>query len=106
MLRPFRPDMKHPKKRKRKIFKLKMKLANSRRSPEWTMDHLEAALSRLKSNKSRDSDGYINEIFKLKVIGDNLKKSLLIMFRNLKKKKLVWNLTSYIYCIKVRETIL
>ena len=56
-LRPFRPDMKHLKKRKRKIFKLKMKLANSRKSPEWTMDHLEAALSRLKSNKSRDSDG-------------------------------------------------
>ena len=88
-LRPFRPDMKNMKKRKTKIFKLKMRLAKKNNSSEYTMENLEAALNNLKRKKSRDSDGLINEIFKLDVIGINLKKSLLVMFQKLKKEKLI-----------------
>ena len=49
------------------------------------MKQLESALARLKNNKSRDPLGYINEIFKKNVIGDNLKKSLLFMMTQIKK---------------------
>ena len=46
-------------------------------------------LSQLKNNKSRDNDGYINEIFKKDVIGNDLKKSLLVLCNQLKKNNMV-----------------
>jgi hypothetical protein len=49
------------------------------------MKDLESALCDLKRNKSRDFEGLVNEIFKLDVIGSDLKESLLIMFNNLRK---------------------
>ena len=39
------------------------------------MEDLEKVLRDLKEKKSRDFEGLINEIFKLEVIGDDLKKS-------------------------------
>ena len=87
--RPVRPDLKQLKVRKNRIFQIKMRLAEGRKSPDWTMLDLENALARLKNNKSRDYDGLINEIFKKTVIGEDLKRSLLIMCNSLKKKKLI-----------------
>ena len=89
--RPARPDLVAMKKRKRIIFKMKIKLAESRKSKPWTMIELENALSNLKNNKSRDFEGLINEIFKINVIGVDLKNSLLIMFNKLKCKKMIPN---------------
>ena len=37
------------------------------------MDDLDLALTNLKNNKSRDPEGYANEIFKHGVIGQDLK---------------------------------
>ena len=51
------------------------------------MSDLETALGDLKNNRSRDPYGLINEIFKKNVIGKDLKKSLLMMFNNLKIKQ-------------------
>ena len=59
------------------------------------MAQLERALSSLKNNKSRDYQGFINEIFKIGVIGDNLKRSLLIMFNKLKRQKLIPKLMNF-----------
>ena len=87
--RPVRPDLGDLKSRKRIIFKLKLKLAESNISELWTMSDLEKALADLKDNKARDNDGYINEIFKKNVIGTDLKKSLLLMFNKLKTKQLI-----------------
>ena len=87
--RPVRPDLESLRKRKNKIFELKMKLAKRIESPEFTMKNLEKAISNLQNNKSRDSLGYINEIFKPATIGDDLKTSLLDMFNLLRKKKMI-----------------
>ena len=87
--RPVRPDLRSIKKRKRCIFKMKMRLAKSNKSLPWTMKDLERALSDLKNNKSRDFEGYINEIFKNIVIGDNLKKSLLVMLNSLRSQTMI-----------------
>jgi hypothetical protein len=43
---------------------MKMKLAHRRKSSDWSLSDLDKALSDLKNNKSRDPQGYINEIFK------------------------------------------
>ena len=83
--------MKHLAKRSKIIFKLKLKMAKCKRSKDWTMSELDSALSKLKNNKSRDNDGFINEIFKKEVGGDNLKKSLLLMFNKLKQKNMIAN---------------
>ena len=68
---------------------MKLKLAGTRESEDWKMSDLDQALRNLKNNKSRDFEGYLNEIFKPDTIGDNLKESILMMFKKLKKKKLI-----------------
>ena len=50
----------------------------------WRMSHLESAISKLKNYKSKDPDGYANEIFKSEVAGTDLKESLLILCTRLK----------------------
>ena len=66
-----------------------MKLAGGKLNPDWLMKDRNKALSNLKNNKSKDFEGFANEIFKKNIIGINLKKSLLIMFNKLKKNKLI-----------------
>ena len=66
-----------------------MTFSSKRRTPDWNMLQLEGALKDLKNNKSRDFEGYVNEIFKADVIGHDLKMSLLVMFNKLKRKKLI-----------------
>ena len=93
--RPVREDYKSMKLRRKKIFEMKMFLAKRRQSEPWTMKNLDTALSDLKNNKSRDFEGYINEIFKKEVIGSNLKESLLIMFNSLKHEKIIPQFFNY-----------
>ena len=50
---------------------------------------MDIALKDLKNNKSRDFEGYANEIFKNGMIGSDLKKSLLILFNSLKKENFI-----------------
>ena len=87
--RPLRSDMSHLKIKKKRIFQMKLKLAEKNKSKLWTMADLELALRDLKTNKSRDPEGFINEIFKNDVIGTNLKESMLLMFNALKKEKMI-----------------
>ena len=87
--RPMREDLKIVGARKQQIFELKMKLSKSRPSKPWSEKDLELALRDLKNNKSRDYEGYANEIFKNGIIGSDLKKSLLVMFNSLKKQNII-----------------
>ena len=52
-------------------------------------------MSNLKNNKSRDYEGYINEIFKNDVAGDDLKESLVMMFNRLKKEQQIATFMNY-----------
>ena len=81
-------------KRQRKIFRMKMKLAQKRTSPDLTMADLDIVLSNLKNNKSRDHEEN-NEIFKHAIIGQDLKKSLLLMMNQLKRKKLIHKVMNF-----------
>ena len=48
--RPYRPDLLEVKKRKKRIFELKLKVSRSRKSSDLTMN--EFSLAKLKNNKS------------------------------------------------------
>ena len=60
---PIWPDFGDIQKRREIIFDLKMKLAEAKESPPWTISNLEIALNYLKRNKSRDHEGLVIEIF-------------------------------------------
>ena len=81
--------MSYLKNKKKRIFEMKLKLASNNKSKLWTMSELEVVLKNLKNNKSRDPEGFINEIFKTDVIGTDMKNSLLIMFNTLKEEQLI-----------------
>ena len=53
------------------------------------MPDLDKALVNLKNNKSRDAEGFINEILKDGIIGKDLRKFLLLMCNKLKREKLI-----------------
>ena len=66
-----------------------MNLAKKNISKPFSIEELDVVLSNLKNNLSQDNDGFINEIFKPPSIGDDLKKSLLLMFNKLKIQQIV-----------------
>ena len=66
-----------------------MAIASMKKSKEWTILELKKALKDLKLNKSRDHEGFTNEIFKEGVIGIDLRNSLLIMFNKMKNEQLI-----------------
>ena len=47
------------------------------------MKDLEIALKKVKSGKCRDPEGLIRKVFKENVIGDDLKKSLFLMYNKI-----------------------
>lgn len=93
--RPMRPDLKSFIVRKQEIFEMKIGRERRKESPDWSMEELDKVLAKIKNNKSRDFEGYINEIFKTPVVGSDLKNSLLIMFNKLRKEKLIPRFFNY-----------
>ena len=75
--------------RKNILFKQKLNIAKAKKSKKWTMKDLDRALNDLKNGKSRDSDGFLNEIFKVGVIGSDMKASLLMMFNKMKLESFI-----------------
>ena len=70
--RPLRPDLGDLKERRNEIFEMHLRLAEETESSPWNMADLEKALDDLKNNKARDHAGYVNEIVKKDVIGEDL----------------------------------
>ena len=93
--RPYRSDLISTKLRRNKLFDLKLKLSKRNKTKPWTTKDLEKALKDLKRNKSRDSEGLVNEIFKTEVIGTDLKNSLLNLCNNIKKENMIPDFMNY-----------
>ena len=68
---------------------MKLISAEEKSSRIWTVSDLYHALKDLKTYKSRDNDGLINELFKKDIIGMDLKESLQVMFNKLKQEKVI-----------------
>ena len=71
---------------KETLFDLRLQLCKTRKSEPWSESSLEKVSKSLKKNKARDPLGLINELFKPGVIGNDLKKSLLSLFNEIKEK--------------------
>ena len=56
----------------------------TKKSEKWQTEDIDKVLKNLKNNKSRDPQGYINEIFKPNVCGKNLSDSLLLLANEIK----------------------
>ena len=83
--RPTHPLNLEGKHIRKKLLKLKLRIASRRKTPQFQMKDLEMVLRSLKNKKARGPEGLSRTIFKESTIGSNLKDSLLIMFNKLKE---------------------
>ena len=62
--REMQPDLIEVYNLKTTLWDYRLEVLKSNKSQNWKMEELTKVLKNLKNNKSRDPDGYINEIFK------------------------------------------
>ena len=84
--RPIKENLSELKYFKENLFNIRLKLAEQQKSEPWTINQLEVALKALKKNKSRDPNGWINELFKDGIAGSKVKLSLLHIFNKIKEE--------------------
>ena len=72
-----------------KTFLMRIEHTRKNKSEDFTMAELEKVLKNLKNDKSKDFNGYINELFKEGVAGKYLKHSLLMMFNQMKNELVI-----------------
>ena len=86
--RPIKDNLITLKQMKEKLWSLRLHLVRLRRSQPWGEKDLEGVLSKLKSGKARDPHGWVNELFKEGVMGQDLKASLLMLVNKVKNNVL------------------
>ena len=77
--------MKLLKNIRKKVIDFKIKAAIKIKSPPFSMKELEQVLQDIKLGKARDPEGLARHIFKLSVIGTDLKQSMLKMCHEIKE---------------------
>ena len=82
--REIRPELKDLYDLKCKLWELRFDTLKNTKSRKWTMQDLDKVLKKLKTNKTRDPHGLINEIFKPGVVGCDLKEAILDLFNGVK----------------------
>ena len=85
--RKINEDLKDHKEAREELAKKRMESASLNKTEDWTMEDLTIVLKSLKTNKSRDALGYLNELFKPGVIGDDLKLAILKLMNRIKQKQ-------------------
>ena len=80
----MREELTHIKKDKEELCQLRLKMAQKKKTPPWTLQNLEVVLKYLKKNKSRDPLGFANEIFQSNVAGNDLKLAILKLVNRIK----------------------
>ena len=70
-----------------KLCKLRLKLAKMKKTKPWDMEDLKFALKGLAKDKSRDADGYANELFAITVAGDDLMLAVLKLLNCIKDRQ-------------------
>ena len=86
--RPVQPGFESLLDDLEELFKERLDMSKNVKTKDWTMEDLDEALKQLKSGKCRDPDGLIRELFKEGVIGEDLKKSMLILFNKIKRTRI------------------
>ena len=66
---------------------VRLKVSKRKKTPLWDMDDLKLALKQLGKEKSRDPEGFNNELFKEEVAGEDLLLAVLKLMNLIKKKQ-------------------
>ena len=82
--RPKKEDFEELKTLKLLLLNLRKQLCGNRNSEPRDTKLLEAAIKEFKKDKSRDPNGWINDIFMEGIAGNDLKLHLLILFNRIK----------------------
>ena len=82
--RKIKPGFENLKILKEYLCSKRLELTMENKAPRLTRLKLDKVLKKLKNNKARDPHGFINEIFKLDAIGDDLKESLFLLCSKIK----------------------
>ena len=69
--RPIKKDFEEIEELKNKLFSMRLKISQNKKSKTWHMKDLESVLKELKPQKARDPNGWINEIFSSEVADKN-----------------------------------
>ena len=85
--RPTQPGFENILKDQKELFDLRIELAKEIKTKPWEMVDLDNAIKSLKTGKCRDPEGIIREVFMEQCMGDDLKKSLLIMYNKIKETR-------------------
>ena len=86
---------------KEDLFDKRLKLAEEKKSELWSLEQLEKALKNLKNSKSRDPNGWVNELFKDGVAGKNLKLSLLHIVNKIKEENYIPDFVQMAYVLTI-----
>ena len=70
-----------------KLCKLRLKLSKMNKTRPWDVEDLKLALKGLAKDKARDADGYANELFAIKVAGDDLLLAVLKLLNCIKDRQ-------------------
>ena len=79
------PELLKLKTLREELFQQRLELSKLNKSPEWTMKELDKVLDHLQKQKATDPIGLVNELFMCENIGEDLKKSLLLMMNKIKR---------------------
>ena len=82
--RPVKEGLAGIQKDKEELCMKRLEVAKGNKTPPWTMADLEKVLGYLKKNKSRDPLGYVNELFRPEVAGEDLKVAILKLMNKIK----------------------
>ena len=87
--RPIKEKFQEIKAFKDELFELKLSLASCNKSVPWTMENLEFVLKNLREGKSRDPNGWVNDLFRNDIAGKYLKMSLLKLLNRMKAENYI-----------------
>ena len=78
------PELHNLRILREQLFHERLALAKRNKSPPWTMEKLDSVLMNLKKGKATDPMGLVNELFAYENVGEDLKKSLLMLLNKIK----------------------
>ena len=69
------------------LCELRLNISKKKTTKAWTLEELKLAIKQLHNNRSRDPEGFMNELFKEKVVGDDLLEAVLKLMNMIKEKQ-------------------
>ena len=86
--RPIKEGLEDMKEAKESLAEKLLERAKKKKTPPWKMKQLDKVLDGLEKNKSKDPDGFANELFKKEAAGEDLKVAILLLMNRIKDEQI------------------